>query len=206
MSPEEIIDAYKVVVDDIQNQTATEAARIGNAQRSLGPLAEKVASPSGQTSGLANYTYDRTFRPTVNTLSASLTTSGYAAALENNLKSSLRAAKNRYEDAKNNYTVASSGGGTTTPTTSGDDNKQEQTDPSYMPGTATGDSVYDKIQREGVSASGLAGWLGFTYAEDIQAELTKYYNQGVISTEDYIRECHIADTEYPHRSATEGNK
>ena len=111
MSPQEIQDAYAVVVQDIQNQTAQEAARIGNSQRSLGTLAERVASPSGQTSGLANYTYDRTMRPVVDSLTTSLTTAGKAAGLEELLKSKLRDAKRNYEDAKNNYTVASSGGG-----------------------------------------------------------------------------------------------
>lgn len=111
MSPQEIQDAYAVVVQDIQNQTAQEAARIGNAQRSLGTLAERVASPSGQTSGLANYTYDRTMRPVVDSLTTSLTTAGKAAGLENLLKEKLRDAKRNYENAKNNYTVAASGGG-----------------------------------------------------------------------------------------------
>ena len=111
MSPQEIQDAYAVVVQDIQNQTAQEAARIGNSQRSLGTLAERVASPSGQTSGLANYTYDRTMRPVVDSLTTSLTTAGKAAGLEELLKSKLRDAKRNYENAKNSYTVASSGGG-----------------------------------------------------------------------------------------------
>lgn len=114
MSPEEIMDAYNVVIEDLQTNTANRAAAIGNSQRSLGTLAERVASPSGQTSGLANYTYDRTMRPVIDTLSASLTTSGKAQALENLLSSKLREAKNNYENSKNNYTVAStnpSGGG-----------------------------------------------------------------------------------------------
>lgn len=111
MTPDEIVEAYKVVAQDIENRAATEAARIGNAQRSLGTLAERVASPSGQTSGLANYTYDRTMRPTVNSLTAALTTQGYANALENNLKAGLRDAKNRYDDARNAYTAKSGSGG-----------------------------------------------------------------------------------------------
>lgn len=114
MSPEEIMDAYNVVIEDLQTNTANRAAAIGNSQRSLGTLAERVASPSGQTSGLANYTYDRTMRPVIDTLSASLTTTGKAQGLENLLSSKLREAKNNYENSKNNYTVAStnpSGGG-----------------------------------------------------------------------------------------------
>lgn len=108
MTPEEIIDAYNVLAEDVKNNTATEAARIGNSQRSLGPLAAAVASPSGQTSGLANYTYNRTMRPVVDSMSTKLITTGKAAALENKLSADLRAAKNAYEDAKNAYTVASS--------------------------------------------------------------------------------------------------
>ena len=116
MSPEEIMDAYNVVIEDLQTNTANKAAAIGNSQRSLGTLAERVASPSGQTSGLANYAYDRTLRPTIDSLSASLTTSGKAQALENLLAAKLRDAKNNYENSRNNYTVAS-----TSPTTSSKD-------------------------------------------------------------------------------------
>ena len=108
MSPEEIIEAYNVLTKDVTDYTAQEAAKIGNSQRSLGTLAERVASPSGQTSGLANYTYDRTLRPTVDSLAASLTTEGKAQALDKYLDTKLRAAKNAYEDAKNAYTVSSS--------------------------------------------------------------------------------------------------
>lgn len=107
MSPEEIMDAYNVVIEDLQTNTANRAAAIGNSQRSLGTLAERVASPSGQTSGLANYTYDRTMRPVIDSLSASLTTTGKAQALENLLTTKLRDAKNNYENSRNNYTVAS---------------------------------------------------------------------------------------------------
>ena len=118
MSPEEIMDAYNVVIEDLQTNTANRAAAIGNSQRSLGTLAERVASPSGQTSGLANYTYDRTLRPTIDSLSASLTTTGKAQALENLLATKLRDAKNNYENSRNNYTVAS-----TSPTTKVIDNE-----------------------------------------------------------------------------------
>lgn len=107
MSPEEIMDAYNVVIEDLQTNTANRAAAIGNSQRSLGTLAERVASPSGQTSGLANYTYDRTMRPVIDSLSASLTTTGKAQALENLLATRLRDAKNNYENSRNSYTVAS---------------------------------------------------------------------------------------------------
>lgn len=129
MTPEEIIADYDSAVQVLNDYTAQEAAKIGNSQRSLGLMADRVASPSGQTSGLANYTYDRTMRPTVNTLAASLTTTGKAQALENLLNAKLREAKNNYEDAKNAYTVAS----TTPASGSGGLTFGEQTD-----GTMTG--------------------------------------------------------------------
>lgn len=130
MTPEEIIDAYNVLSQNVQDNAATEAARIGNAQRSLGTLAARVASPSGQTSGLANYTYDRVMRPTVDSTARALAVQGLAAGLEMNLSNALRAAKNRYEDARNRATMGSGGGGGGG-TTEKDEETEEQTDPAY---------------------------------------------------------------------------
>lgn len=107
MSPQEIIDAYNVLSQDVQNNAAQEAARVGNAQRSIGGLAAKVASPSGQTSGLANYTYNRTMRPAVEQASTALVTQGKAQAMQRYLTDELLKAKAAYEDAKNKYQVAS---------------------------------------------------------------------------------------------------
>lgn len=114
MSPEERIQEYQQAVDVLNNYVAQEAAKIGNSQASLGLMAERVARPSGTTSGLANYTYDRTLRPTIDTLAANLSTQGYSAGLNKQLSDAILAAKQRYEDAKNKYTVAS-----TTPRTTG---------------------------------------------------------------------------------------
>lgn len=111
MTPEEIIEAYDVLAGDISQTGANEAAKIGNSQRSLGTLAERVASPSGQTSGLANYTYNRMLRPAVDTLTTSLVTTGKGQAMNKYLSDELMKAKNAYEDAKNQYTIAASSGG-----------------------------------------------------------------------------------------------
>lgn len=108
MDTQEIIDAYNVLAQNVEDKTAAEAAKIGNSQRSLGLMAERVASPSGQTSGLANYTYNRTLRPTLETTTTSLITQGKAAALQKELADKLRAAKNNYQAAQNALT---SGGG-----------------------------------------------------------------------------------------------
>lgn len=114
MSPSEIIEAYNVIAQSTNDYVEQEAAKIGNSQRSLGTLAERVASPSGQTSGLANYTYDRTLRPVVDTLTTELVTKGKAQALQNTLDTALRDAKNNYERARNTAATAPT---TTSPTT-----------------------------------------------------------------------------------------
>lgn len=185
MTPDQIIEAYNVVAQDVQNRAAQEAARVGNAQRSLGTLAERVASPSGQTYGLANYTYNRTMRPTVDSTAASLTTTGYANALENNLKSSLRDAKNRYEDAKNRYTIASAGGGGGGTTGGNNQNYNEQQDKEYTGGYATADSVESSTAKELKKYS----WLtGMAYRGDIQQKLFEEWKAGNLDTSDFTRQ------------------
>lgn len=115
MSPDEIQSAYDVLTQEVADYGAAEAAKVGNSQRSLGTLAERVASPSGQTNGLANYTYNRALRPTVDSMVAQLTTTGKSQVLTQYLNDSLRAAKQAYEDSQRRYQNAvanySTGGG-----------------------------------------------------------------------------------------------
>lgn len=125
MSPFDIIEAYNVLAQSTNDYVEQEAAKIGNSQRSLGTLAERVASPSGQTAGLANYTYDRTLRPVVDTLTTELVTKGKAQALQNTLDTALRDAKNNYERARN--TAAT----TTSTSTGSGQNYTETTDSAY---------------------------------------------------------------------------
>lgn len=184
MSPEEIIEAYDVLVQEGNNYAAQEAARVGNSQRSIGGLAEAVANPSGQTSGLANYTYNRLLRPTVNTLSASLTTTGLSQAMDRYLKNELMAAKNAYEDAKNNYTVAS----TTPKTPTGGNQGYKETVygetgesgatqiPYTTKGTVistgfAGNGLYDIIVADGKGGSEIHQYYGPSKEE----ALNKYY-------------------------------
>ena len=148
MTPQEIIDAYNVLANDVTTQAANDAAKIGNSQRSLGTLAERVASPSGQTSGLANYTYNRIMRPNVDTATTALITKGKAQALQTELTNELLAAKQRYENSKNSY-ATSSGSGTGSGTGNGK-GKKEVTDNIYWGGpveevTAMGLSAYDQL-------------------------------------------------------------
>ena len=185
MTPEEIIEAYDVLSSNLQDSAARESQIIGNSQRSIGGLAAAVASPSGQTSGLANYTYNRIMRPTINTLATNLETQGRAQALDRNLKNQLLAAKAAYEDAKNRYTVAASGGGngnngnTDTykeKTVGSGDEPQASQIPYTAEGTvigtgSTGNGLYDIIVADGKG--------GFTthqyYGPSKEEALNKYY-------------------------------
>lgn len=128
MTPDEIMEAYNVIASSTNDYVEQEAAKIGNSQRSLGTLAERVASPSGQTAGLANYTYDRTLRPVVDTLTTELVTKGKAQALQNTLDTALRNAKNAYESARN---AAASSPSSVTPPVGGNKPYTETTDAAY---------------------------------------------------------------------------
>lgn len=170
MSPEEIIEAYNVVAGDLKNYTAQEAAKIGNSQASLGTMAERVARPSNMTSGLANYTYDRTMRPTVDSLTAGLVTSGKAQGLEALLKDRLREAKNNYENAKNNYTVAA----TTPKTNTTGSTHTEVTDDAY---SVEKQPYAEEGSRVGVGSSGTGVYNvyindgnGGTYQKQVAAD------------------------------------
>lgn len=103
MTPEEIREAYTIISDEVANSVAEDAAAIGNAQRSQGELAAAVASPSGQTSGLANYTYNRLLRPTVDTLTTSLLAEGAGQYANQTLSNALKAAQENYNKAREAY-------------------------------------------------------------------------------------------------------
>ena len=160
MTPQEITEAYNVISEEVADTVASDAAAIGNAQRSLGTLASEVASPSGQTSGLANYTYNRVMRPTVDTLTTSLVTSGRAQALNQYLTNSLREAQRNYDRAKNAYqrslSSAASGSG------SGRSNQQEVTDNTFnvvgqMGGITRVDSPADMDMAEVIGTTHIGG-------------------------------------------------
>lgn len=191
MTPDDIIEAYKVLAQNVQDNTAREAARIGNAQRSLGTLAARVASPSGQTYGLANYTYDRTMRPTVDSTSKALITQGLATGLQTNLSEALRAAKNRYEDARNRATARSGGGGGGTTGGNNGNNTTEVTDPSYNM-TFDFETMVDSVRRD---LGPVYGRVAFR--EDIQAKLYEEYQAGKFDAAEWKRLWTFAEEEYP---------
>lgn len=185
MTPEEIMQAYDVLVQEGKDYAAQEAAKVGNSQRSIGGLAEALANPSGQTSGLANYTYNRTMRPTVDSLAASLTTTGKTQAMDRYLKDELMKAKNAYEDAKNNYTTASTSPTTKNPTNDGDDHtvKTDKTAtgekiPNIPAGVVlgtggSGNGVFDVIVSDGKGGSTIHQY----FANSAEEAKKKYYAQ-----------------------------
>lgn len=161
MSPEEIIEAYNVLANEVSDQVAQDAAKIGNSQASLGTMAERVARPTGQTSGLANYTYNRTLRPTVDSLTTSLITAGKGQALDKNLLDSLLAAKQKYERAKNAYTVASSTPKQNPVYTESTDKTATGEQIPYTPaGTVTGTARRNETKRNYITPEGAVdGWF-----------------------------------------------
>lgn len=187
MTPQEIIDAYNVLTNDVATQAANDAAKIGNSQRSLGALAERVASPSGQTSGLANYTYNRLMRPNVDTATTALITKGKAQALQTELTNRLLAAKQNYENSKNSYTTSSGGGSGSGSGTGG--GKKEVTDNIYWGGpvnevTAVGTSAYEQYHNE------LNRLIQNEQKKQIYEVLKKQYENGEISKEEWDRAVH----------------
>ena len=190
MTPDEINEAYKVLAQNVNDNAAQEAARVGNAQRSLGTLAERVASPANQTYGLANYTYDRTMRPVVDSTARALATQGLASSLEQSLTDALRAAKNRYEDARNSSYAKSAGGNTTS--TTGKQNYEETTDQAF---NKTLD--YYGIAKEVSQQDGL--FAGTTFREDFQSKLKEYYDQGLIDESTWIKWFALSQDEFPSK-------
>lgn len=109
MSPEEIIQTFEVLAPEVEARAANDAAIIGNAQRSLGPLAAAVASPDNQTHGLANYTYNRTLRPRVDQMRDAMIVQGLNMGLNRELQNRMTAAQLAQQRAQQRY--GSSGGG-----------------------------------------------------------------------------------------------
>lgn len=121
MTPEEITRTHEVLASQLDEQVANDTASIGNAQRSLGVLAAAVASPSNQTSGLANYTYNRAIRPRVDQLRDSMIVQGLNMSLNRELQNRLLAAQQAQQRAQQNYYGGSSGNTATSSDVAGTD-------------------------------------------------------------------------------------
>lgn len=103
MEQEEITKIYETLAPMAGDYANAQAEQIGQAQRSMGPMAANVMGQS-QTSGLGNYTYNRLMRPQVDSMRDEILVQGYANQLN-------RLLSNALTSARNNYNRRSTGGG-----------------------------------------------------------------------------------------------
>lgn len=108
MEQEEITKIYETLAPMAGDYANAQAEQIGQAQRSMGPMAANVMGQS-QTAGLGNYTYNRLMRPQVDTMRDEIRVQGYANQLNRLLSDALNNARNNY----NRKSGGGSGGGTT---------------------------------------------------------------------------------------------
>ena len=102
MEQEEITKIYETLAPMAGDYANAQAEQIGQAQRSMGPMAAAVQGTT--TSGLGNYTYNRLMRPQVDVMRDEIRTQGYANQLNRLLSDALN-------NARNNYNRRSRGGG-----------------------------------------------------------------------------------------------
>ena len=114
MNQDEITQIYETLAPMAGDYANAQAEQIGQAQRSMGPMASNVMGQS-QTSGLGNYTYNRLMRPQVDVMRDEIRTQGYANQLNRLLSDSLNNARNRYN--------RSGGGGGGAPNTTNPENQ-----------------------------------------------------------------------------------
>lgn len=110
MEANEIRNMYEVLSTEPAAYANSLAQRAGAAQASLGTLADAVRGAS-QTAGLGNYTYNRTIRPTVDTLRSSMVAQGMNQWANKLLSDAMEGAKKNYSNAYNAYAKGSGGGG-----------------------------------------------------------------------------------------------
>ena len=113
MNEEEITEIYETLAPMAGDYMNAQAEQIGQAQRSMGPLAANVQGAT--TSGLGNYTYNRLMRPQADAMRDELLVKGYTNQLNRLLSNSLRDAQERY----NNRSTGGTGNGNTAGAASG---------------------------------------------------------------------------------------
>lgn len=109
MNQEDITQIYETLAPMAGDYMNAQAEQIGQAQRSMGPLAANVQGST--TSGLGNYTYNRLMRPQVDVMRDEIRVQGYANQLNRLLSDALNNARNRYNRR------GGGGGGDTDPDT-----------------------------------------------------------------------------------------
>lgn len=102
MEANEIRNMYEVLSTEPAAYANSLAQRAGAAQASLGTLADAVRGAS-QTAGLGNYTYNRTIRPTVDTLRSSMVAQGMNQWANKLLSDAIQGAQRNYGNAARSY-------------------------------------------------------------------------------------------------------
>lgn len=109
MNEQEVTEIYKTLAPMAGEYANAQAEQIGQAQRSMGPLAANAQGAT--TSGLGNYTYNRLMRPQVDTMRDQILVRGYANQLNRLLSNSLRDAQRRYSSGGSGGSSSSSDSG-----------------------------------------------------------------------------------------------
>lgn len=95
MNQDEITQIYETLAPMAGDYANAQAEQIGQAQRSMGPMAANVMGQS-QTSGLGNYTYNRLMRPQVDSMRDEILVQGYTNRLNRLLSDALSNAQRNY--------------------------------------------------------------------------------------------------------------
>lgn len=129
MGTDKITEIYETLAPMAGDYVNAQAEQIGQAQRSIGPLAANTMGQS-QTAGLGNYTYNRLMRPQVDVMRDEIMTQGYANQLNRLLSDALNTARNNY-NRRSRGGGGSGNGGTTS--SSGQNKSGVQIDDEYTP-------------------------------------------------------------------------
>lgn len=106
-TPESIREIAEVLAPQATNYTNAVTEQIGQAQKSIGPLAANAMGST--TAGLGNYTYNRLIRPTVDVLRDEILVEGYKDSLNKMLNDMYNKAKSNYEKSGSSSSSSKSG-------------------------------------------------------------------------------------------------
>lgn len=142
MEQEDITQIYETLAPMAGDYTNAQAEQIGQAQRSVGPLAANTMGQS-QTAGLGNYTYNRLMRPQVDVMRDEIMTQGYANQLNRLLSDALNTARNNYNRKSRGGGGGGGNNGTTSPSGKGWNGEIEKEDTSKDVLYLTGSEAYN---------------------------------------------------------------
>lgn len=142
MEQEDITQIYETLAPMAGDYVNAQAEQIGQAQRSIGPLAANTMGQS-QTAGLGNYTYNRLMRPQVDVMRDEIMTQGYANQLNRLLSDALNTARNNYNRKSRGGGGGGGNNGPTSPSGKGWNGEIEKEDTSKDVLYLTGSEAYN---------------------------------------------------------------